>query len=65
VTWTNNPDSLAWGILEVLKNPGYAQWLTDNAYEDLERRFRWPKLAQLTEAVYGRVLHERSQVTWL
>jgi glycosyltransferase involved in cell wall biosynthesis len=64
-TQANNPDSLAWGILEVLKNPGYAQWLIDNAYEDLERRFSWPKLAKQTEAVYGRVLHERSQVTWL
>jgi glycosyltransferase involved in cell wall biosynthesis len=65
VTWTNNPDSLAWGILEVLKNPGYAQWLIDNAYEDLERRFSWAKLARLTESVYGRVLHERSQQIWL
>jgi glycosyltransferase involved in cell wall biosynthesis len=64
VTWANNPDSLAWGILEVLKNPGYAQWLVDNAYEDLEHRFRWDKLAQQTDAVYGRVLHERSQVDW-
>jgi glycosyltransferase involved in cell wall biosynthesis len=64
VTWTNNPDSLAWGILEVLRNPGYAQWLIENAYEDLERRFRWDKLAQQTEAVYGRILHERGQVDW-
>ncbi len=64
VTWINNADSLAWGILEVLKHPGYAQWLTDNAYADLEYRFSWPKLAQQTEAVYGRVLHERSQVNW-
>ena len=65
VTYANNPDSLAWGILEVLKNPGYAQWLIDNAYKDLEHRFSWSKLAQQTEAVYGRVLHERSQVDWL
>jgi glycosyltransferase involved in cell wall biosynthesis len=26
---------------------------------------RWDKLAQQTEAVFGRVLHERSQVKWL
>ncbi len=65
VTGTNNPDSLAWGILSVIKNPAYAQWLTENAYLDLGRRFSWPKLAQLTDAVYGRILHERSQVTWL
>ncbi|WP_446880450.1 glycosyltransferase family 4 protein [Phormidesmis sp. 146-33] len=64
VTQTNNPDSLAWGILEVLQNPRYAQWLVDNAYKDLARRFDWAKLAQQTEAVYGRVLHERSQVNW-
>jgi glycosyltransferase involved in cell wall biosynthesis len=64
VTWTNNPSSLAWGVLEVLKKPNFAQWLVRNAYEDLDRRFRWDKLAQQTEAVYGRILHERSQITW-
>jgi glycosyltransferase involved in cell wall biosynthesis len=64
VTWTNNPASLAWGILTVLKNPDYAQWLVENAYKDLEHRFNWTKLAKQTEAVYGRVLHERSQVNW-
>ncbi len=64
VTQTNNPDSLAWGILEVLKNPGYRQWLIDNAYEDLDRRFSWPKLAKQTEAVYQRVVQERSQLFW-
>ncbi|MBV8883109.1 MAG: glycosyltransferase family 4 protein [Chroococcidiopsidaceae cyanobacterium CP_BM_RX_35] len=64
VTWTNNADSLAWGILEVLKNPGYRQWLVDNAYEDLQLRFSWPKLAKQTEAVYQRVVQERSQAIW-
>jgi glycosyltransferase involved in cell wall biosynthesis len=64
VTWTNNPDSLAWGILEVLKNPGYRQWLIDNAYEDLDRRFNWSKLALQTQAVYQQVVQERSQISW-
>ncbi len=64
VTKVNNPDSLAWGILEVLQNPGYRQWLVDNAYQDLERRFRWKKLAKRTEAVYERVIQERSQIDW-
>jgi glycosyltransferase involved in cell wall biosynthesis len=65
VTHTNNPDSLAWGILEVLKNPEYARYLSDNAYQSLQSRFAWPKLAQQTEAVYGLILHQRSQVLWL
>lgn len=64
VTWVNNPDSLAWGILEVLKHPDYRQWLVDNAYKDLEYRFSWPKLAQQTDVVYRRVVEERSQVNW-
>ncbi|NET70741.1 MAG: glycosyltransferase family 4 protein [Sphaerospermopsis sp. SIO1G2] len=64
VTQTNNSDSLSWGILEVLKNQGYCQWLIDNAYQDLECRFRWPQLAQRTEAVYKQVFQERSQVVW-
>ncbi|AUS98924.1 glycoside hydrolase [Nostoc sp. CENA543] len=64
VTWVNDPNSLAWGILEVLKNPAYRQWLVDNAYADLERRFSWPKLAKQTENVYLRVVKERSQVNW-
>jgi glycosyltransferase involved in cell wall biosynthesis len=64
VTWTNNADSLAWGILEVLKNPDYKQWLVDNAYQDLERRFSWPKLAKQTEGVYQRVVQERSHLVW-
>jgi glycosyltransferase involved in cell wall biosynthesis len=64
VTWANNYNSLAWGILEVLKNPGYAQWLVDNAYEDLDRRFSWAKIAKQTEAVYEQVVRERAQVDW-
>lgn len=64
VTWRNNPDSLAWGILEVLRNPAYGQSLVENAYQDLERRFHWANLAQQTEVVYQRVAQERSQVDW-
>jgi glycosyltransferase involved in cell wall biosynthesis len=52
VTWKNNPDSLAWGILEVLRNPSYAKWLTDNAYSELNQRFYWPDLAIQTLLVY-------------
>ena len=64
ITQVNNPHSLAWGILEVLKNPGYGKWLVDNAYQELERRFCWTELAQKTVTVYEKVLKERSQVDW-
>ncbi len=64
VTYTGDADSLAWGILEVLKNPSYRQWLVDNAYQDLEKRFSWDKLAQQTVSVYDRVVQEKAQIVW-
>jgi glycosyltransferase involved in cell wall biosynthesis len=64
ITQANHVDSLSWGILEVLKNPGYAKWLVDNAYKDLQERFNWSDLAIQTEAVYKRIFQERQQVNW-
>jgi glycosyltransferase involved in cell wall biosynthesis len=64
VTWTNNADSLAWGILGVLQNPDYSRRLVENAYAELAQRFSWPKLAQQTEQVYRRVVQERQTVEW-
>jgi len=57
VTQKNNPHSLAWGILEVLKNPEYAQTLIEQAYNSLGQRFNWAKLAKQTETTYLKVLH--------
>ena len=64
VTYANNPDSLAWGILEVLRNPEQAQQLVENAYESLARRFSWLEIAKETAAIYKRVVKERSLVEW-
>jgi glycosyltransferase involved in cell wall biosynthesis len=64
VTWTNHPESLAWGVLEVLKNPDYSQWLIDNAYESLAVYFSWDKLAGQTINVCDRVIQERAEVDW-
>ena len=64
VTYAGNADSIAWGILEILRNPEYAAQLVENAYNDLDRRFSWAKLAEETELIYKRVVQERSQVEW-
>jgi glycosyltransferase involved in cell wall biosynthesis len=61
VTWKWDCNSLAWGILEVLKNSGYAKWLTDNAFEELGKRFNWSKLAVQTQAVYEKALERIKQ----
>ncbi|MGK7929887.1 MAG: glycosyltransferase family 4 protein [Microcystaceae cyanobacterium] len=64
VTQSNNADALAGGILEILKNPDYTQWLVDNAYQSLDLRFNWEKLAQQTVKVYEQVLKEYAEVEW-
>ncbi|BAZ45512.1 group 1 glycosyl transferase [Chondrocystis sp. NIES-4102] len=64
VTHANDPCSLSWGVLEVLQNPAHSQYLVENAYEDLVKRFRWDILAQETVEVYRQVIRERSQVVW-
>ncbi len=64
ITAANDPDSLAWGILEVLQHPDRAKVWVENAYADLEKRFSWPTLALETEQVYKHVLRERQAVVW-
>lgn len=64
VTHVNDSSSLAWGILEVLKNPAYAHRMTNNAYRELSRRFCWSKLAEQTIAVYQQVCRERATIDW-
>lgn len=64
VTEANCPESLAEGILNILKQPHYARQLVEQAYEDLHDRFSWHSLAQQTVGVYERVLKERQVVAW-
>ena len=64
ITRANDPESLTWGVVQVLKNPEYSQKLVDNAYKSIAERFSWDDLAQQTCAVYTQTALERSQVTW-
>ncbi len=64
ISEVNNPDSIARGILEILKNPEYGQMLVENAYQDLLIRFSWVQLARQTEQVYRQVLEARSHTNW-
>jgi glycosyltransferase involved in cell wall biosynthesis len=57
--WVTRPGDavdLAQGILTVLDNPiQTAQWRVA-AFQDLEARFSWPKLAQETEQLYAELI---------
>lgn len=51
-TWANNPDSLAWGILEVFAKPEEAAARARRARKGVKARFSWDKVAQETVVVY-------------
>jgi glycogen(starch) synthase len=62
--YTNNPDSLAWGITKVLQDEGYANHLRENAYKRIQEKFDWEKIAHQTKKIYEGVLGEYSKSFW-
>jgi glycogen synthase len=60
-TWANNPDSLAWGILEVLRDPQAAQARAVRAEKEVRKDFTWEKIAAQTLAVYQELLPAKKQ----
>lgn len=64
VTWLNNPDSLAWGILRDLHNPDYAHRMADAAFERVKSVFNWDLIAEQTNDVYKRIWREYKASPW-
>jgi glycogen(starch) synthase len=62
--YPNNPDSLAWGIIKVLQDDGYARYIRDNAYRRVLERYDWEKIAAETKRIYEGVLGEYSKSFW-
>jgi len=54
--YPDNSDSVAWGILQVLKDSAYGNRLRKNAYKKLLSEFSWNKIAEQTTKVYHEVL---------
>lgn len=54
-TYAGNPQSLAWGILEILRNPDLAKRIRDNAYESVTTVYNWKSIAEKTNQVYEEV----------
>ncbi len=62
--YPENPDSLAWGITKVLLDESYANWIRSNAYQKIQEKYNWGKIAQQTQNVYEAILKEYSKTTW-
>ncbi|HEY0866030.1 MAG TPA: glycosyltransferase family 4 protein [Fimbriimonas sp.] len=64
LSFAGNPESLAWAILKVLRDPARAQALAAKARERLYTEFAWPRIAEQTKAVYERVWSEFLESYW-
>lgn len=64
LTRAGNPESLAWGILRVLKDPASAQKRAQNAHKAVQRNFNWRTIAKQTRVVYQRVWTEYKASAW-
>jgi glycogen(starch) synthase len=62
--FAGNPESLAWAVLRVLKDPARAQKLAAAATKRLYDDFDWAKLASHTINVYERVWNEFMTSYW-
>jgi glycosyltransferase involved in cell wall biosynthesis len=54
--YVDNSDSLAWGILRVLKNPDIADRIRQNGYRKALREYDWDRIAERTMKVYDLAL---------
>lgn len=63
-TWLNNPDSLAWGILQSLGDPESARKMAANAKNKVHREFSWDRIAAMTQDTYNRVGYEFRESGW-
>ncbi len=64
-SFSNNPESLAWAVLHVLRDPVRAKKLRDAAKERLTKDFDWAHLADQTIEVYDRVWSEFMSSYWV
>jgi len=64
LTYTDNSDSAAWGVLEILKKPLLAKQYVANARRIVAEKYNWAYVAGETKKVYQRVLKERAETKW-
>ncbi len=64
-TWANNPDSLAWGILQILNNPEAAKRMANTGYRKATTEYSWDRIAKTTDDCYRGVLEAMAKSGWV
>jgi len=60
----NNSEALAGAITRIIKDPGFKDWIVNNAYQKCLWNYNWDKIAEWTKGVYDAALHEYHNGTW-
>jgi glycosyltransferase involved in cell wall biosynthesis len=60
----NNVESLTWGIIRILTDDAYANYLKTNASNRILDLYSWDQIAVRTRKVYERILDEYEKGTW-
>ncbi len=56
LVYPRNPDSISWGINQILSNPEHARWLAKNAEERIQKTYSWEAIAKKTVKLYKEVI---------
>ena len=62
--YSDDTDSLAWGILHTLQHPEWSASRVENAYRVVREEYNWERIAQRTYEIYGQVISEAALVDW-
>jgi glycogen(starch) synthase len=59
-----NSDALADAILRMVRDVGFRNYATENAYRKCLWNYNWDKIAEWTNGVYDAILHEYANSEW-
>lgn len=59
--FSDNPDSVAWGVMHALADPERARRYAAKARQTVEQVFNWQRIAGITASIYRNVLEESGQ----
>ena len=62
--WCGHSESLAHGIVRLLKDEDLRRTVVDNAYEKVSKIYAWKHVAEMTNTIYSRVLEEYTKNSW-
>jgi len=62
--YSNNPESLAWGIIHTLQHPQWSALRIANAYRRVVSEYNWQHIGAQTYQVYERIAEERATLGW-